>query len=349
MRPQLRARAAGQGGVFTRRQAVECGYTERELKTLTGHRGRWVVVRRGCYAERGLWEALDDDGRYLLRVRAAALNAHREAVVSHTAAAVVHRLPVRPRWRELVHVTRSDARGSRTEGGVKHHPGLLPGHDVVTVEGMRVTSLARTAVDVAREHGFEDGVVAADAARRLGVTRGQLDAVLLGMASWPYVTVARAAVDVSDGGAQTIGETLLRLVVLELGLGLPQTQFLVSERDRWAEVDLRLGRHLFEFDGQVKYRGREQGGVADSPPEEVVWREKRREDWIRRSNGGFGMSRVVWSELFGEARARTVHRLRAEVMETWRRFGDAMWDVPAPQERAEAAPSSRAVWTPRGG
>ena len=29
-----------------------CGYTERELKTLTGHRGRWVVVRRGCYVER---------------------------------------------------------------------------------------------------------------------------------------------------------------------------------------------------------------------------------------------------------------------------------------------------------
>jgi hypothetical protein len=325
MRPDLRARASLNGGVVTRRDAVECGYTERELKTLTGHRGGWVVVRRGCYAERELWEALDEDGRYLLRVRAVALVQRRKAVTSHTAAAALLGMPLRPRWRELAHVTRSDVHGSRTEGGVKHHLGTLGEDDVVVVDGLEVTSPARTALDIGREHGFEDGVVAGDAALRLGATPEDLGRSLGCMTNWRGVTAARAAAAVADGGAQTIGESLLRIMVLELQLGVPETQYVIEEGALRAEIDMRLGRHLFEFDGRVKYRGRAAGGVADLPAEEVVWREKRREDWVRRAHGGYGMSRVVWPEMFGERRPRTLRRLRSELMDTWRRFGDDMW------------------------
>jgi len=304
---------------------VECGYTERALKTRTGHGGEWIVVCRGCYAERTLWDSLDEDGRYLLRVRAVALTTRRAAVVSHTAAAAVHGMPLRPKWRALAHVTRPDVHGSRTENGVKHHLARLEDADIVVVGGVRVTGLARTALDVGREHGFEDGVVATDAARRLGATPEQLTAGLVPMRFWPGVTAARAAVEVADPGAQTIGESLLRLMVLELDIGRPQTQFVVADGVRHAEVDLRVGRHLFEFDGRVKYVGRERGGVADEPPEEVLWREKRREDWLRGVDGGYGMSRVVWEELFGARRRATLRRLREEFEATLRRFGDGMW------------------------
>ena len=44
-----------------------------------------------------------------------------------------------------------------------------------------VFGLARTAVDIGREHGFEDGVVACDAALRLGLPRRELWRVLDGM------------------------------------------------------------------------------------------------------------------------------------------------------------------------
>lgn len=325
MRPGLRARAAAHGGVFTRRHAVECGYSERELKTLTGHRGAWVVVRRGAYADRSLWDSLDEDGRYLLRVRAVALALRHAAVVSHGSAAVVLGMPMRPRWRELAHVTRPGVHGSRTENGVKHHLGTLAEHDLVVVGGLRVTGLARTALDVGREHGYEDGVVAADAALRLGATREDLVRGLEPMRCWPGITPARAAVEVADAGAQTVGESLLRLMVLELEIGTPQTQFVITEGGRRAEVDLRVGRHLFEFDGRVKYRGRESGGVADEPPEQVVWREKQREDWVRRADGGYGMSRVVWAEMFGARRRATLRRLKEEFEGTLRRFGGDMW------------------------
>jgi hypothetical protein len=321
MRPDLEAICLRNDGVVTRRDAVACGYTERELKTLTGPNGEWVVVRRGCYAERTLWAALDEDGRYSLRVRAAALALQRSAVLSHGSAAALLDMPLRPRWREFVHVTRPGVTGSRTENGVKHHLAGYARSDLA--DGMQppCTGLARTAVDIGREHGFEDGVVAADAALRLGASRDEMWRVLDRMTCWPRVTRAREAVRVADGGAQNIGESLLRLIVLELDIGVPETQFRLTEGSRWADVDLRVGRHLFEFDGRVKYLGREQGGVADASPDEVLWREKQREDWLRRVGGGYGMSRVVWREMFGAERRRTLRRLYAEYQQTLARFG----------------------------
>lgn len=321
MTPQVRAVAARQGGVFTRRQAAASGCSERELKTRTGARGDWVVVRRGVYSERALWEGLDDDDRYRLGVRAAVLAATKPAVVSHASSAALLRIPLRPHWRELVHVTRPGVTGSRTEGGVKHHLAGYGDGELAEVAGLKVTGLARTAVDIGREFGFTDGVVAADAALRLGATKTELGAVLDRMRSWPHVTRARAAVGVADGGAQSIGETLLRLLVLELDIGVPETQFVVVDRGRRAEVDLRVRRHLFEFDGRVKYIGRDRGGVAEKPAEQVLWDEKRREDWLRNHAGGYGMSRVVWSELFGRAREDTKRRLAWEYAESQRRYG----------------------------
>src|SRR3954449_11776586 len=174
MHPELRAVSVANHGVFMRRDAVACGYSERAMKTATGPRGQWVVVRRGCYAERPVWQGLDDDGRYALRVRAAILAQRLEAVASHTSAAVLLGMPLRPRWRELVHVTRPGVTGSRTENGVKHHLAGFDEHDVLDLRGRRVFGLARTAVDIGREHGFEDGVVACDAALRVGLPRREL-------------------------------------------------------------------------------------------------------------------------------------------------------------------------------
>ncbi len=317
MRSGLAARAARHGGVFTRRDAVECGYTERELKTLTGHGGAWVTLRRGVYAERAVWDALGEDDRYTLTVRAMHRALRHQAVVSHQSAAALLQMPLRPRWRELLHVTRPGVRGGRTENGVKHHPAAFDESEIVVVDGIRVTGLARTAVDIGRESGYEDGVVACDAALRLGAEQEDLERALVPMSYWPGITGARAAVAVSDGGAETIGESLTRLLVLELDIGRPQTQFEVCRGTRKAFVDLRVGRHLFEFDGKVKYVGRERGGVADRPVEEIVWAEKKREDWLRSL--GFGVSRVIWDDLFGEARRRTRRRLAREYQETLNR------------------------------
>lgn len=321
MNPGLRAVASSQSGLFTRRQAAASGCTERELKTRTGARGDWHVVRRGVYCERTLWDVSGADERYRLRVRAAVLAATKPAVVSHSSAAAHLGIPLSPHWLTLVHVTRAGVTGSRTEGGVKHHLAKYAESDLTIAHGLTCTGLARTAVDIGRELGFTDGVIAADAALRSGATKPDLEVVLEGMHSWPYVTRSRAAVAVADGGAQSIGETLLRLLLRELAIGEPETQFVLESAGRRAEVDIRIRRHLFEFDGKVKYLGRDRGGVADVPPEQVLWEEKRREDWLRNHDGGYGMSRVVWSELLGRAREETKRRLLHVFNQSQSRYG----------------------------
>ena len=127
-----------------------------------------------------------------------------------------------------MHVTRPGVTGSRTENGVKHHLAGYDERDLAVVGGLRDDGLARTAVDIGREHGFEDGVVACDAALRLGASRADLwralerDDVLAARHPGP-----RRASGSPTAGAQNVGESLLRLMVLELDIGLPETQYVV--------------------------------------------------------------------------------------------------------------------------
>ncbi len=317
MTPELRALANTQHGLITRFQALEAGHTERQLKTCLHPGGAWVGVRRGVYVERWEWDQADDARKHLLRVVAATMTMHVPHVLSHTSAAVVHGLACRPFWCELVHVSHPGVRGGRTEGGVKHHPAAVPEDQIVQIGNLTVTSLERTGVDIAREHGLEDGVVACDQVLNRGGRRSAMHGVLTQMWSWPYVTQARTAVSLADGGAENIGESLARMLVIELGFGKPETQVWIEDAGRRARVDLLLNRHIFEFDGRRKYVGTANGGVADDL-EKVLWNEKQREDWLRSL--GFGVSRIVWSDLFGPARRIAQRRLVREYLATMARL-----------------------------
>jgi hypothetical protein len=142
---------------------------------------------------------------------------------------------------------------------------------------------------------------------------------------WPRVTIVDSAIESSDPGAESLGETLTRIVLKEIGLAPIETQFELRDGTRSARCDLRVGRHLFEFDGLVKLQPPERGGLADRPPEEVVADEKRRQDWVC----GFqlGMSRVTWPELWGQQRELTKQRLLREYEATTARYGTAIDDL----------------------
>jgi hypothetical protein len=319
MRSELAALAVAQGGVFTRAQAMDAGYRGPELRALTGVGGGWVVVRRGVYAERSRWEALDPyAGPPLARAWAAHLTIGVDHVMSHDSAAHAWGLPVVLARSDLVHITRPGVWGSRTEHGVKHHLALHP-PELRSVAGLPVTGLARTAMDLAREHGYACGAAAADRALRWGAIVDDFDEVLVAMKSWPGVTQCRRAALVADPGADTPGETLARLMVLELGIGVPMTQFPVPVDAGTAWCDLRVGRHIFEFDGRRKYLDEGDGGDADRPLRDVIWDEKVRERDV--TSHGLGMSRIFWDDCLGHARRESMASLRREYDATVRRFG----------------------------
>lgn len=343
MNARVRALMSGQGGLVTRRQAIEAGMAAQQIDRLT-RVGTWTIVRKGVYAETSYVATLKSTREQrLLQDRATSMRISAPHVRSHHSAAYVNDLEVlHERPEPLTHVTRPGIVGSHFRAGVKHHRAPYSDELVVVRGHIQTLNNARTAADIARELGYRQGVVAADSAMRAGTTRAELEAVATSMKNWPNVTIVRDALASAVAEADSIGETLTRLVVAdlgaELGLGVPEVQFGLTADGRTAWCDLRLGRHVFEFDGQVKYQRIDEGGFASGSPDEVVWYEKQRQDFVC----GFkvGMSRIVWLDLFGIGLERLRERLRREVLDTCRRFGTDVSDL-APYRPRGARPRPR--------
>lgn len=293
--PELRSVAARQQGVVLTRQARALGVSETQLARLRADRAL-VPVRRGALADATVWEGLGARERHRALVVATVLLGEDDtAVLSHWAAAALHGLPLLGAWPAKVHVTTPQGGSTRASGLVVRHPAPLPETDVAVVDGYRVTTVARTVVDLTRRLDFAGGVVVADAAlqRRLS-TPGKLDATLAAQALWPGIRQARRTIAFADGSSESPGESWSRVVVNGLGLPAPALQVVLQDRTGpIGRVDFlwRDQRTVGEFDGKVKYGGLD----AARDPREVLWAEKKREDRLRGL--GLEVARWWWSHL----------------------------------------------------
>lgn len=321
MRPALRAHAVSQRGLVTRAQCEAAGYSPTELRALVASYGPWVVVRRGVYVERWRWDGATSDERGRLRDLAAHLMMVEPHVMSHDSAARALGIPMLRPEQDLTHVTRLGVGGSRTEHGVKHHLTRIDLGEVRDAHGLSVTGPARTALDMAREHGREMGVVALDFVRHHGTPLRELERELQVMWSWPGVRTVRQALELSDGRAETAAESLGRLLLVDLGFEDIDVGWPVAVDGRVFWVDLRVGCHLVEVDGLQKLLPRAQGGLAEST-RGALRALRARETGI--CGEGLGMSRLVWDDFFGRARGRAMRRVAAEEQVTRARFGDRL-------------------------
>lgn len=256
---------AHQHGLVLRRQALASGLSPEHVQRLV-RRGEWVVVRRGVYTTRAHWESLDPYvGRPQLEVWAATSTTMSPHLVSHDSAAYLHRLPILEARPRLVHITRIGALGGRTRFGIKHHKAPTAVEHIVFVDDHPVLDIPRTVADIAREHGVRHGIVAAGSALRLGVSKRAMWSAIEPMRCWPFVTWARAAVQLADARCENPGEDLTKLMLEELGLGVVHPQFGLQDRGRVAWADFRVGRHLVEFDGRHKYQRETGRGLRRRP------------------------------------------------------------------------------------
>jgi hypothetical protein len=330
MHPEIAALLGTAPHLVTRRRAIAAGMTERDVDRLVRTEA-WVAVRRGVYAERSYVATLTTrSARQRLHDDAVALSTRIEHVRSHDSAAVVWGLAVPLPAVPVTHLTvpvppgaRSRPQRCRFRHGTKHHLAPYSAADRPTVvDGVPVLGLARTAVDMAREHDLPAGVAAVDGALAAGVPRDDLKAVVDRMHCWPNLNRVRQAIDLGDGGAESLGESLARLLVIQLGRGRPQTQFGLRRDGRTGFADLRIGRHLFEFDGRMKYH---RGFGDGRPVEQIVWDEKVRQDWF--CSYQLGMSRLVWADVMGPGTAAALVRLEREMAYTETRFGSDISDL----------------------
>lgn len=319
MDPRVLAEMSANSGLITYSRALDLGLSPGEVRRFR-RTGEWVSVRRGVYTSRELWESLDEwRGRPRLIARAVVLTMRRQWVLSHTSAAdelglATLRPPV-----PLTHITRPGWTNAWTENQVAHHLARFSPDQVVEINGVRVLDAARTAVDIARRYGERHGIVACDSARRAGVPKTELVAAYTPMEQWPGVRAAYTSVGLSDPRAENPHESLGRHLVLEAGIGEPDPQFPIRTADGIKWCDIRVGNHIIETDGKIKYVAVADGGVADRPASEVIWEEKKRQRLV--ADRGTVVSRVIWEDYWGSRRQQAIQRLQADNAEAVRRFG----------------------------
>lgn len=254
--------------------------------------GTLVRVRRGFYRTAGDLEA---EAGHRLLIRATLPDLEPDAALSHGSAAILHGLPVPRTQLGRVAVSRQRRGRGHVSVGVHERGCPLPPCDVTVVDEVVVTSLARTVVDLARTLPFDWGVAVADAALRSGLDRGDLLVQVGRSRRWPGNRRARAVAAFADPAAESPGESRSRAILAIAGLPAPLLQYEVRSDGRLlGRSDFCWEEHgvLGEFDGLAKYGRLVRPGER---PEDVVVREKIREDDLRAA--GWGVSRWTWSEL----------------------------------------------------
>ncbi len=174
--------AAGQAGFFTAAQAIDLGYSYQAQKHHVDN-GNWARVDRGIFRIPEWPRSLNDS-----LVRWVLWSKYR-AVVSHDSAAVVHNLGLLNPAK--VHLTVPS--GFRmSDPVVVLHRQLLPDADVMLLDGVVVTTVVRTVLDVI-DSQFDEELVASvvhDALDKGAISERQL----------------RRRLDELDSGAQARAE-----------------------------------------------------------------------------------------------------------------------------------------------
>ncbi|MFI8565673.1 hypothetical protein ACIGGF_03820 [Rhodococcus sp. NPDC078407] len=282
--------------IVSRSDALSRGTSDAELQRYCRTRA-WRRLRPGRFVSRVHFDSLTPEEKHRVVAEAVFDAASApDAVVSHVSAAIFHGLDVWNADLSRVHITRNRARGGGRSSGLRSlHTSPYTDEEVVDIDGVRVTALARTVADCARTLPFETAVCIADvAARTHGLAAEAVVAALNSCPNHPGNRMARRVADVMDGRSESVGESRTRVLLLNLGYTPALQVLIIDSRGFVGRVDFDLDevRTVLEFDGKVKY-GRfvpEGKSAAD-----VVWDEKRREDRIRAT--GRQVVRIAWADL----------------------------------------------------
>lgn len=237
----------------------------------------------------------------VLRAKACWLRSRRRGILAGFSASALYGA----RWIEPGRPAAIIDTNRRRVPGVQVWEERIDDDEINVIDGMRVTTPARTALDLARRYPLPLAVAAVDAlAQATELKPADIELLVDRYKGRRGVKRARAALELVDDGAQSPKETWLRLLLIRAGLPRPQTQIAVSNESGWAEAyldmgweDLKLG---VEYDGDQHRSDRaqyvkdirrlamlERKGwivirvVAEDRPDDIIWRV--REALARRS------------------------------------------------------------------
>lgn len=240
------------------------------------------------------WTGLWPESRHRAHVLAVALSARGTSpVFSHVSAAALWGLPLWGTTPRRVHVLAGSV-DRHSIPDLLRHEGRLPDVDVTERDGLRLTSLARTAYDVARTLSPEGAIAAVDAAVALhaGAARSfdpdaaaHITEDLRRRVARPGargIRLARQIVELADGRAQLPLESIARLQLTRMGFARPDVQVPVrapAGGNYFVDLGLDDVGAFCEVDGETKYL--DEALRSGRTLEQVLLAEKQREDWIR--------------------------------------------------------------------
>jgi hypothetical protein len=175
----------------------------------------------------------------------------REGVISGVAASALHGA----KWVDHDAVVELNWPGRKSPPGVQIREETLLDAEISSRKGIAVTSIARTAFDLAR-HGPEGRAI-----ERLdalaAVTNFAIDDVLGVAKHHPHVKGSRRVgrlLELMDPGAQSPRETWLRLLLMQAGFPRPETQIPVPRPNGYSHYFLDMGwpeiMLAVEYDGE---------------------------------------------------------------------------------------------------
>lgn len=203
---------------------------------------------------RELWEGLEHHEQQWLRVEAAAMTS-ATAVLTGRSAARKLGIWVVAGTEEKVEVSLPSRGVSRSRAEVGNytfrHSRVRPSEKLV-YEGHAVTTPIRAFIDIARHHGFLEGLIAADYLLRRGIDRSEILHGIQKMGRTKGIRTARRCLEHAIPDSDSPYESLARGLLIEADIGPIQPQFKVGQ----FSVDLLIGSWLvIEIDGEKKYSG----------------------------------------------------------------------------------------------
>jgi very-short-patch-repair endonuclease len=210
----------------------------------------WRRLSRGLY----VWSGIDADPPAHLRALCNRLS--DRSVFSHRTAARIHGVDVALRTSVAgqyeVTVPQHVRLSSSGELRVRHAP--LDSSDIALLDGLPTTTPLRTSFDLARQLPLIEAVAATDALLHSGLVRqDQLQAFVCGRCAWRGVVQARHVVELAEARAESLMESVLRMVLLERGCPRPEVQHWIRDRrgTKIGRVDIwyEQARLAVEYDG----------------------------------------------------------------------------------------------------
>ena len=234
---------------FRTASAPDLGLTRHQLRELV----RTHQVRRlfhGVFVDFAVADSRE------LRVAALGLVIPPGAIVSDHSAAWVYGVDTFPpgamrEMRPMCVVPHGSGRPKGIRAMVRQT--TMPDPDHVTLGGIRVTSPVRTASDLLRLSWRPHALAAADAlVRGEVVTHIEVSEYVSSLRRLPGTKQAQELAPLIDPGAQTPGESWMRLRLVDAGLPVPKVDHRLLHRGReyWLDAAYVAQRVAVEYDGR---------------------------------------------------------------------------------------------------